>query len=453
MVESVNTSETRNPLSVRNIVLAVAAVLTISLLWACLQMLQPKDSDGLARDTYGTRADGFRGLYEILEQLNVPVERGLAPPHASDDHSRTLSLLGPNPQLLVFEPKYVKSMLAWVNEGGRLVVAPKQSNDVELSGSKRDFLGEEDVLKLLEISDRVSTRQQQPSEAAISERDARRNNSWAGRDDVLGEAWDVWTRSTPPPRKFPVKATGSLAKLAADVRQIATPGGEFTTLDVGTTKPDGTIYFENENGEECLIVAAIERGKGEIIVVSDPALFSNAIIARNDNSVLAANLLSPRGQPVSFDEYYHGLAVRGNPLFLLTRPGFAAVAVGLLLLTGMIVWRAAVYLGPPLPDPHRSRRGIEEYVRAMGSFFYRGPGHRTFLIREVRDGVLRELCEQLHLPPHTPNVDRIVAALRRRSPERAEALQTTLADVDCVLDAGCPKHMFLPSAQRLAGCL
>jgi hypothetical protein len=453
MVESANIYETRNLLTVRNIVLAVAAVLTISLLWACFKMLQPKDSDGRARDTYGTRGDGFRGLYEILDELAVPVVRGLAPPHASDDRSRTLALLGPNPQLLMFEPKYLTSLLAWVDEGGRLVVAPKQSDQVLAKGSKRDFLGEEDVLKLLEISDRVSMREQSPSEAAVNERDARRNNSWGGGDGVLDDAWDSWTRTTPPPREFQVKATGSLAKLAADVRRIATPGDTYTTLEAGSTKPAGMITFENEDGEECLLAAAIERGKGEIIVVSDPALFSNALVARNDNSVLAVSLLSPRGQPVDFDEYYHGLAVRGNPLFLLTRPGFAAVAFGLLLMTGIVVWRGAVYLGPPLPDAHRSRRGIEEYVRAMGSFFCRGPGHRPFLIREIRDGVLRELCEELHLPPHTPNVDKIVAALRRRNPERAEELEKSLADVDRVLDAGCPQHLFLPSAQRLAGCL
>jgi hypothetical protein len=452
MVESANTYETRKLLTVRNIVLASAAVLTISLLWACFQMLRPNDSDGRARDSYGTRGDGFRGLFEILGELNVPAVRGLAPPHAGDDHSRTLAMLGPHPQLLMFEPKYLTSLLTWVEEGGRLVVAPARMDHQAFGHADRDFLGEEDVLKLLGVGDSVLASMQLPSEAAMSERDSRRRNAWSG-GNVVDDVWDAWTRTTPPPRELQVKATGSLATLAADVRRIAAPGDEFATLEAGTTKPAGTIYFKNEDGDECVVAAAIERGQGEIVVVSDPALLTNALIARNDNSVLAARLLSPRGQPVDFDEYYHGLAVRGNPFFLLTRPGFAAVAVGLLLVTGVVVWRAAVFLGPPLVDGQRSRRGIEEYVRAMGSFFSRGPGHRPFLLREIRDGVLRELCEQLHLPPHTTDVEKITAALKRRNPDRAAALQKTLADVDRVLDAGCPKNMFLPSAQRLAGCL
>ena len=36
-------------------------------------MLQPTDSGGLGQDTYGTHADGFRALYEMLEELRVPV--------------------------------------------------------------------------------------------------------------------------------------------------------------------------------------------------------------------------------------------------------------------------------------------------------------------------------------------------------------------------------------------
>ena len=67
------------------------------------------------------------------------------------------------------------------------------------------------------------------------------------------------------------------------------------------------------------------RGKGEIVIVSDPRLLANALLAKADNSVLAVNLLAPHGETVVLDEFYHGLSVRGNALYLFTRPGYAAV--------------------------------------------------------------------------------------------------------------------------------
>jgi hypothetical protein len=140
---------------------------------------------------------------------------------------------------------------------------------------------------------------------------------------------------------------------------------------------------------------------------------------------------------------------------LLTRPGFAAVAAAIVLAIGVLAWRSAVFLGPPLGDVERSRRNIEEYVNAMGAFFSRGLGHRRFLIGEIRDGVLHELCEQLNLPSHTTDAGTISTALARRSPARADMLRKALAEIDSglALPGEYPKSSFLSSMQRLAGCL
>jgi hypothetical protein len=461
MVESANTSANQNLLTARNAVVVVSVVLAISLLWQCAQMLRPNDSGGMARDSYGTRGDGFRGLYEILSELHVSVSRGLAPPTVNGEKARTVALLGPDPQLVLFEPKYLKSLLSWVDAGGRLVVAPAQVRHKDHHDEDDGILGERDILKLLEVNDTVTLQDEPPSDAVVKEResnsrDSQRSGSWQTRDYVPEDVWDAWTYSKPPPRELHVEVTGSLANLASDVRKIAAPSTEFGVLTLGNKKPVGALQIKNDaNDDESLLVAVVPRGKGEIIVVSDPELLSNGLIARVDNSVLAAHVLAPQGQAVDFDEYYHGLAVRGNPLYLLTRPGFAATAAAILLVIGIVAWRAAVFLGPPLPDVRQSRRDIQEYVQAMGAFFCRGPGHRHFLISEVRDGVLREICEQLRLPPHTTNVDTIVAALSRRSPDRANTLRKVVADVDGLLaQAGeFPKSVFLSSVQRLAGCL
>jgi hypothetical protein len=466
MDESANTSENPTLLTARSVILVVTAIVVISIIWGCFKMLRPADSSGLASDSYGTRAHGYRGLYELLKEVKVSVNRQIAPPNPNADWKGTIALLGPDPDLVLFEPTYLKALLAWVEAGGRLVVAPREVsgewNNTRAQSSGRDVPGERNILKLLEVAGTVSLEQQPATDTVAKERSESAgyrhwNRSRTGNNSgpTPMDLWNGWSNHVATPRDLQVDATGSLAELAVDVKTVAAPGDEFTTLKVGDIKPAGTLSYTDVNGDEQVLAAAVSRGRGEIVVLSDPDLLNNLLIARNDNSVLAARLLSPSGQPVDFDEYYHGLAVRGNPMFLLTRPGFATVAVALLLVVGVVAWRSAVYLGPPLPDVEKSRRDILEYVNAMGSFFARGSGHRRFLVHEVRDGVLRHICDELHLPPHTTNAQAIVTALARRNPQRASALGSILRDVDTQLAAAgeYPKSVFLSSVQRLAGCL
>jgi hypothetical protein len=201
-----------------------------------------------------------------------------------------------------------------------------------------------------------------------------------------------------------------------------------------------------------VLAAALSRGQGEIVVISDPRIFSNRQIARDDNAVLAYQLLVPSRQLIVFDEFYHGLSVRGNPLYLLTRPGFAAAAVSIALIAGLWSWRQAVFLGPPLADKAVSRRDIAEYVNAMGAFFSRGQGHRHFVMRELRDGTLHQLADEFHLPPDTTDASIMIAALARRNPVRAESLAKCLSEIDAQLQS--PGEMaaarFLDLAHRLS---
>jgi hypothetical protein len=271
------------------------------------------------------------------------------------------------------------------------------------------------------------------------------------------DAWNARNRQPADPRDNPVSLNGSLAPLGQQVRQLALPFEGARTLVAESDDLAGSLTCPGEDAgsEPQLLVAVLRQGAGEIVVVADPAIFTNRLIARADNSVLAVNLLSPERQDVVFDEFYHGLAVRGNPLYLLTRPGFAAVTIGLLLLVGALAWRAAVFLGPPLGDTQTKRRDIGEYVLAMGDFFSRGRDSRRFIVHELRDGVLRQVCRELRLPMDTLDVDAITSALARRDRSRAERLATTIREVDAdlALRGDYPRSSFLPVMQRLANCL
>jgi hypothetical protein len=423
MSASDNTLRPPGLLSARNVILAAAAILVISIVGMCWSMLRPHDSGGVGRDSYGTRSAGYRALYELLGELGVPVQRDMAPPRADMNTQSTLALIAPNPQLVGSGPKYVQALDVFVENGGMLVVALP----AEGSGSSRQFfLGREvegksrDILELLGIEDQLQ--RQQGAETSTEE--------------------DIFT----------VTCTGSLASLSPLLWTVAVPGSELVTLSADASDLAGSMTGRGTDGTEYLLAAAVRRGEGEIVVFSDPRILSNKHLGRADNAILALHLLARQGRNVIFDEFYHGLAVRGNPLYLLTRPGFAAVSIGIVAFLGIWTWRQAVFLGPPLPEREPSRRDIAEYVDAMGAFFCRGRGHRAFLIREVRDGVLHRLCDELRLPSDTTDVAVIEAGLRRRNGALAEALGKRVRDIDATLASSgdYPAAKFLDAVHELS---
>lgn len=454
MVEFANTSATPNLLSARNVIITVSAVMIISLLWECFTILKPNDSDGRARDSFGTRGDGYRALYEILESLHVPVERDWTTPQFTEDLPATFVLLAPDREMVLNEPTYLKSLLKWVDAGGRLIVAPMPPVDIEARRDRNvDLPGEPDILRALELGDVVFLDDEELNSTG-SENPAFQTHQPPGghRQYVLRNWWD---RTTPVPREINVEANGTLAQLANTVSHLAVPAEGVRTLVAGGSHPGGTIQYRHADGKVKILAAQVRRKKGEIIVLSDPAIVSNRQIAHADNSVLALRLFSPNNETVRFDEYYHGLAVRGNPFYLLTRPGFAAVAAAIGLVLSILVWRKAVFLGPPLPAIGSSRRDIREYIHAMANFFCLGEGHRRFLVEEVRRGVLEALCQQLHLPPHTADIDKIAAFLERKSLARANRFRAAIAIIDQQLarPREFPKSTIVQSVQQLASCL
>jgi hypothetical protein len=457
-------SKNRELLSTRNLVLAAAAVLVLSVLGMLVSMLRPRDSDGRARDSYGTRAGGYRALLETLEELGIGVSRSLAPPQADANASHTLVLLDPNARLVAIGPKYAQSLRSWIEAGGRVVVTPSTSQGMWPwnPGTDADDQSQVDILDALGVGEQISTGEMSVSsaEADYTTLGGNTDSTESQPDDDDSSLWDAWNarnRQPADPRDSPVTLAGSLAPLGQQVRQLALPFEGARTLVAESDDLAGSVTCpgEDADSEPQLLVSVIRQGAGEIVVVADPAIFTNRLIARADNSVLAVNLLSPERQDVVFDEFYHGLAVRGNPLYLLTRPGFAAVTIGLLLLVGALAWRAAVFLGPSLGDTQTKRRDIGEYVLAMGDFFSRGRDSRRFIVHELRDGVLRQVCRELRLPMDTLDVDTITSALARRDRSRAERLAATIREVDAdlALAGDYPRSSFLPVMQRLANCL
>jgi hypothetical protein len=433
-------------LSARNVVVLTIAIAVASLAWGLFELARPPSSGGMGNDSYGTRVQGQRGIFEILAELGVPVERSLGPTTTVVGREATLVLWRPVPDLVQMEPAYLHALATWVEDGGRVVVAPERRRGAPrpVGRSAKDkprpeltVLGELGLsavsirtidLKSVEGGSKTGPTEKGPGsgspdiakdEDASDGDDARRL-----RELLMGIARPI------PTRAVTITATGALSSLRESVTTIEIPEEKLQVLDVGPSAPDGTIAFRDAVGHEQVVAAAYRRGKGEIVVVSSPAISENRLIARHDNSVLLVRLLSVPGRTVVFDEFYHGLTIRGNPLWLFTQRGYAATTVCLLALLGLWVWRESVFLGPPLETPAPSRRSIGEYVEAMARYLNRGGSSQAFLLREVRSGVLQAVRDELHLPPSRDHVEELAAVLARRDPGRAREMVETIRAVD-----------------------
>lgn len=437
--------------SVRSVVLLALLVFVLSLVGACLSFLEEPDSGGRGRDSYGTKRNGYRGLLETLSELGIPTERRLTPPEPGGPKS-TVLLLQPDPDLAGFEPTYLHALLPWVEQGGRIVLATRET---ESPWRERESgQSETPIPNLFET-------------LGLAKATLRRRSVYSG--ETVSDSLDKQLKGTPSdfvrevlsntnaePITRPVTVEGTLLPPNLSVTSLAIPASEIGTLDPGDLLTSGTLRCRIGKDEtEMVLAAAFPRGKGTIVVVAEPALFNNRLLALEENSLLAAGLVSPEGEPVVFDEFFHGLSVRGNSLFLMTRPGYAALALGLLLVTGLFVWREAIALGPPLADPVIQRRDIGEYVNAMGRFLAGGSGSRPQLVEELRDGVLRELCKEFSLPEESGHPELVAGLAARRNPRRGERIETTFREIDASLasNRSWSEAQTLEAMRRLMACL
>ena len=429
-------------LSARNAVLAALAVFALSMIAGTISLMGPPDSHGAAVDSYGTRRDGYRAVYELLSAFDVPVERRIGPPSPDLPTSTTLVLWMPHHDLIANEPAYLERLLPWVERGGRLVVAvqpPGRNWLATMTQATARGKGDDlwTTLKLKGV---------QPIPIALRETDDDPNraltrpqnfNSTAARREQIRRALEESMGVHPVEfTTVTAKVSGTFERLQDRVRQLQFPAEELGGLEIDDAQTArGVIECVRPDGDPWTVAATFERGRGEIVVVAEPMLLMNASLGQADNGVLAYDLLASGGRSVVFDEFYHGLSVRGNPLWLLTKSSYAVVMIALVGLLALELWRLAILLGPPLDAPTKSRRTIIEYIEAMARFLHRARDSRRFLLCEVREGVLHTVGHRLGLPPSKHHPAAIAAKMAKRSPREADQFREDMRQLDAALES------------------
>ena len=452
-------------LTTRSVIIAIISVAILSVVCGLISLLWSGATySTLGKDFYGTRAEGYRALHDLLVALEFETERVLITAPPQDSSSTSYVLWNPRDSVVQNEPAYLKGLLRWVQDGGYLVVTPSvETGEEENSICPRCHslhcrcipikllkeLGLEDVT--IEEYEILLVTPDEQLDTVDSSDDSENTNTDAIRDTVR----DIFQAKERPTTRYSVACEGEWDNLSTQVEQVELPSGPSWRINLGELEPLARIAIDDKKGDaDSTLAALFSLGKGRVAVISNPYLASNASLSSVDNSVLLAHLLTGSRSQVVFDEFYHGLTVRGNPIWLLSKRPYAVVAASILAVVGVWVWRQAIFLGPSRLEQTASRRTLSEYIEAMSRFLLKGRESSKFVLSEVRDGVLWHFCKTLGLPPQQQNVDVVLGLLARRTPQKASQLDAALRFADAVLDnPRAPKQEILLATQKVSDCL
>ncbi len=336
------------------LVLLMIAALTLFLL------VLGGHSQQLPPSSFKPYSDGFLGLYRTLRELGEDVRRN------RNSFEMFFSNLGrpEEDSLLLLAPKVsdlsklqTRSLVSWIEKGGRLLLADGLFTPTSIKGIS--FYKKSEA----PVANRVFT--EVPKRA------------WA----PLGGRF----RGSGPLRRWAfslLEKEGLEAKLSPFViRSWELDASSLTPADLlkATRKQVWGIPVFGRPDESWTVLCTyrkqpviLERslGKGKVILCSTPLLFSNLACGGLGSGPLAIHTIlriSDGGRRRAIiDEWSHGFRLAKGFFHFLRSERLFYPALGLLLLYLTLLWRGAIRPGPLSPSREVPRRSKEEYILAQG---------------------------------------------------------------------------------------
>ena len=167
---------------------------------------------------------------------------------------------------------------------------------------------------------------------------------------------------------------------------------------VQTIAPTGSVRFRREKpeawaplfGDATGDVVGIRRlGRGTVVAIADPGLFSNARIETADHARLILNIVrvhAGRGQ-VLVDEFHHGHGEQDSFMAYVKRTALPWMLAQAALVFLFLVVARGTRFGSPVAPATGARASSLEYVEALGDLHQRARARR--LAAEALAGSLR----------------------------------------------------------------
>jgi hypothetical protein len=320
-------------------VILVSSLLAVALLTTWMQSTQSDESRSYSASTYSTRPGGYKALYDLFAELQLPVERMRT--RYSRLESRKGVLVVVDPHEVPFGGREIKKLNKWIRAGNRLLI---------FSGGPRYY----------------------PKPPAFL--DSRPIPQMTRR--LKGHSLA---------KKLGLKSTSSqtAARTVVDVSSLDLYGVHAISasrFSRWVKMPSGwTSLIRDKAGS---VIAQKTLGKGEIIAISDASIAANRNVGTSQNARLITALALDKGRPRSilFDEYHHGYSLAESFWTFVGSSVFGwillQVFVGLFL---FFYGRRAAYSGRFRTLERPVGRSSLEYVESMAHVLESSKANRLAL--------------------------------------------------------------------------
>jgi len=360
--------------------------------------------------------------------------------------------------LLGEEEGTLRQMEEWVDSGGRLVIgftdgwpSPKFLQTFALEGVR--FINADNGEVLYEFKQDSESDGRIPT-ALRKLIEARKQREDTDQKRSLREDFDEIIAYTPAEcARYPIaECTGRFRPMCETIESLALRTGEPIALDTGDSSPASVLKIQG--GEQArTLIAEYKWGRGSVLLVSDVSLFDNLSLRAGDNSVLLVNVLSDGRAPVLFDEFFHGLSIRGNPIWIFAQPGYRIIILMLLGTVALFIWHELPSFGVVPPPETTPRRTLDAYLDSVSRLLLRTRSQRRQLLAESKDAFLWKTARKLQLAGERNQLDAIRNHLRRVDAAQADEFDVIIAAYERYDRQGCSSKDLLALLQRSHRCL
>lgn len=357
----------------------------IWLLFLCallsLHIWFPEFGTGALNDTYSPSADGKKAFYLLLEYESQNAERNRVPlsmVRQSLDFNDSLCILGP---ARYPSPLEWTSLLAWVEEGGRLIISANDEHpefEIKPLGIKVSNLDETEREKI----PRAESKKKKESRISFSFEDE--------HSLIAGKAITTF-----PDAKSIIWETNA---------QVDSKSGQ-TLISLGKTKQ----------------AILLRHGHGDIIVSASSQIFSNQSMV-DGGSVPAFRLIESAGalNHVVIDESLNASGT-SKVVSLLIDPTFRPLTIQLLIVLLLFGWWHSSRFGPLLSSHVLARHNIVAHTDNVGNLHYKsGNGHALL------QAYVKQLFVELRLSHYRGEEHRIIDPIARRLKQDPQEVKTVL---------------------------
>lgn len=384
------------------------------------------------RSSYNAGATGTRAFFDLLSESGYKVTRWREPSTkllgSGGEKVGTFVIVG-RPALSIDEDE-AKSLLLWVEHGGRLVLIDRRPNEGLLPRSGNwevttEFIGYPNFN--IDPAD-----QQQMTQDVKAARPTQPTPLTLGIESVMPSRFYSEIKFS--------RVTKAAAKVAKNANVFGGSDDEQSSSssfgsksEPGDSMPPAPVVHLSVGDKNVLL--DYPHGRGRIVILSDPFIVANDGINLQDNLQLGINLVTTNNGLIAFDEFHQG---RGNThnAFVNYFSGTPILAIGgqLALLLILILWTRGRRFARPLPLPRVDRRSTLEFVASMAELQERA---RAFdlAIENIYGRTRRVLARYAGVDYNTPRAE-IAARVAARSSLEAHSLETLMRQSEEAINGG-----------------